>query len=265
MLIPIHKQVYFGNRLDNDQILAELSFQIVNPFWRKFGASVKANRQATWLIYTANNTLKETVIASTQPPRNERNLNKLLDASVDGHVLLFFNNLRLLATSQKPRVVPTVKPTDETELLTPTVLVQPNIIDYAMNAPPYLNFRLRSNAHSWHVQNVTIAGVAVRSAIDIRAPHMHSYTCPTTIRFVGGIRDDDVGVVYELRGLRLQPNFGDYMRGEMVPSQKTTTCIGYFTVGILSVLMVGGLLLVALFVVIGCLLDIQACDRFDKR
>lgn len=111
----------------------------------------------------------------------------------------------------------------------------------------------------WWVSNLTLDGDELVPNRKIAAAYDTSYHCSPAIELV---RDQNVSL--RLEGLQIQPKFVPFNGIAFESFGDAWDCVGFVNPIILCGFLVVFMLLIFLFIGIGCIMDIKINDRFDN-
>lgn len=113
---------------------------------------------------------------------------------------------------------------------------------------------------TWVLQDITVNGAKGSPTKRVSAPLGFSYKCTPVVNIT--VIDGDV-VAVGVRGLQIQPKFGDVSSSPLTRFGDANDCTGFTSIGIWSGLIVSFLLLGIMTLGLSWILDIRTMDRFD--
>lgn len=127
--------------------------------------------------------------------------------------------------------------------------------------PLTVTFEVNDFGSTWYVQTITVNDAAGISNKYISAPLGFSYKCTPVVNI--SVTGDGEVVAVGIRGIQLQPKFGDVSDAPLNRFGDANDCTGFTSIGIWSGLIVSFLLLGILTMGLSWILDIRTMDRFD--
>lgn len=121
-------------------------------------------------------------------------------------------------------------------------------------------FDVNDYGSTWYVQSITVNGAIGIPSKYVSAPLGFSYKCSPVVNIT--VADNEV-VAVGIRGLQLQPKFGNVADSPLKRFGDVNDCTGFTSIGIWSGILVSFLLLSIMTLGLSWILDIRTMDRFD--
>ncbi|XP_073848414.1 vacuolar H[+] ATPase AC45 accessory subunit isoform X2 [Musca autumnalis] len=206
---------------------------------------------------------KAIFVYTTAPQTSSVALKRERRAAADSNGVVFQSGADLLLYYTTLTVVNSKD--QSTTVLTPTSMevkkVNTTALSVTLTSTPALTFDVTLVGGYFYMTNVQWNGITFRSN-DVNAPTDFSYFCGNLTLNGRGTAEEPSTYTLNWNSLQFQAPFGSTTNENFVFGD-AWHCVGFFTGGILSGLLIVALLLTITFVGVCWMMDINTMDRFD--
>ncbi|XP_061401243.1 V-type proton ATPase subunit S1 [Musca vetustissima] len=206
---------------------------------------------------------KAIFVYTTAPQTSSLALKRERRAAADSNGVVFRSGAELLlyyttltVENSKDKSTTTLTPTSM--LVTPT---NATALSVTLTTTPQLTFDVTLSGGYFFMTNVKWNDISFRSN-DVYAPTDFSYFCGNLTLYGKGTAEEPSTYTLHWNSLQFQAPFGSTTNKDFVFGD-AWHCVGFFTGGILSGLLIVALLLTITFVGVCWMMDINTMDRFD--